>query len=100
MSSHSEAGKGSGRRPKGLVTDKKLEDNWERIFGAKPNANQFNNGNGAAIEQHKEKEKWREDEIQTDEEKCLGTLRCRWCKFKQQKPDSVLCESCGKEVSV
>jgi hypothetical protein len=95
MSSHSEAGKGSGRRPKGLVTDEKLQDNWDRIFknkaNSKPSEDMF---------LFKEKEKWREDEIQTDEEKCLGTLRCRWCKFKQQKPDSVLCESCGKEVSV
>jgi len=34
-------GKGSGRRPTGLVTDKKLQDNWERIFGGKPNNKQF-----------------------------------------------------------
>jgi|TARA_R110000772_G_scaffold2840_7_gene10355 hypothetical protein len=95
MSSHSEAGKGSGRRPKGLVTDEKLQDNWDRIFknkaNSKPSEDMF---------LFKEKEKWREDEIQADEEKHLGTLRCRWCKFKQQKPDSVLCESCGKEVTV
>jgi len=34
-------GKGSGRRPAGLVTDKKLQDNWDRIFGQKPNNQQF-----------------------------------------------------------
>lgn len=34
-------GKGSGRRPTGLVTDKKLQDNWDRIFGQKPNNQQF-----------------------------------------------------------
>tara|TARA_B110000285_G_scaffold158345_1_gene176682 strand:+ start:175 stop:339 length:165 start_codon:yes stop_codon:yes gene_type:complete len=34
-------GKGSGRRPAGLVTDKKLQDNWDRIFGQKPNDKQF-----------------------------------------------------------
>ena len=34
-------GKGSGRRPKGLITDKKLQDNWDRIFGQKPNDKQF-----------------------------------------------------------
>lgn len=32
--------KGSTQRPKGLVTDKKLLENWERIFGSKPNNNQ------------------------------------------------------------
>lgn len=37
-------GKGSGRRPTGLVTDKKLQDNWERIFGGKPNNKKDNNG--------------------------------------------------------
>jgi len=34
-------GKGSGRRPTGLVTDKNLQDNWDRIFGQKPNNKQF-----------------------------------------------------------
>ena len=56
--------------------------------------------NSESMSLFKEKEKWREDEIQADEEKHLGTLRCRWCKFKQQKQGSVLCESCGKEVLV
>lgn len=57
-------GKGSKQRPKGLVTDKRLLENWERIFGAKPNASQFNNGNGAAIEQHKAKVEWRDEMVQ------------------------------------
>jgi|TARA_R110002153_G_scaffold87801_4_gene216763 flagellar biosynthesis/type III secretory pathway chaperone len=67
--------KGSRQRPKGLVTDKKLEDNWERIFGAKPNANQFNNGNGAAIEQHKAKVEWRDELVQEDHDKYLKEKR-------------------------
>jgi len=56
--------KGSSRRPKGLVTDKNLEDNWERIFGAKPNATQFEQ-NGA-IQQHKAKVAWRDEMVQED----------------------------------
>ena len=32
-------GKGSGRRPTGLVTDKKLQDNWDRIFNNKKDKN-------------------------------------------------------------
>lgn len=56
-------GKGSGRRPS-LVTDEKLLDNWERIFKSKPNESQFNNGNGAAIEQHKSKVAWRDEMVQ------------------------------------
>jgi len=43
--------------------------------------------NSESMSLFKEKEKWREDEIQADEEKHLGTVRCRWCKFKQQKPE-------------
>ena len=38
----SDGGKGSKRRPKGLVTDEGLLKNWERIFGTKPNDKQFN----------------------------------------------------------
>ena len=42
-------GKGSGRRPTGLVTDKKLQDNWDRIFGQKPNDKQFKKDNHGNI---------------------------------------------------
>jgi hypothetical protein len=45
--------------------------------------NEDKNSEGMSL--FKEKEKWREDEVQADEEKHLGTVRCRWCKFKQQK---------------
>ncbi len=38
-------GKGSGRRPAGLVTDKKLQENWDRIFSQKPNDQQFKKDN-------------------------------------------------------
>ena len=41
-------GKGSGRRP-GLVTDKRLQDNWDRIFGQKPNDQQFKKDNHGNI---------------------------------------------------
>lgn len=51
--------KGSTQRPKGLVTDKRLLENWERIFGSKPNNNQFD-----AILQHKEKVAWRDEMVQ------------------------------------
>ena len=36
----SDGGKGSKRRPS-LVTDKRLLDNWDRIFNSKPNEEQF-----------------------------------------------------------
>lgn len=55
MSSH-EAGKGSKRRPKGLVTDQKLLDNWDRIFNSKPNDKQFTD--------HIERVKWRDEMVQ------------------------------------
>ena len=51
--------KGSTQRPKGLVTDKRLLENWERIFGSKPNNNQFD-----ATLQHKEKVAWRDEMVQ------------------------------------
>lgn len=64
-----EAGKGSKQRPKGLVSDKKLQDNWDRIFGSKPNANQFEQ-NGA-VQQHKEKVAWRDEMVKEDHENSL-----------------------------
>lgn len=75
----SKDGKKSKRRP---IDEEAYAENYQKIF------------------RMKQQEEWREDEVQADEEKHLGTVRCRWCKFKQQKPDSVLCESCGKEVTV
>lgn len=62
-------GKGSKQRPKGLVTDQRLLDNWERVFGAKPNANQFEQ-NGA-VHQHKEKVAWRDEMVKEEHEKSL-----------------------------
>tara|TARA_R110000823_G_scaffold214801_3_gene344546 strand:+ start:83 stop:256 length:174 start_codon:yes stop_codon:yes gene_type:complete len=34
-------GKGSARRPRSLVSDQELLDNWERIFNSHPNDKQF-----------------------------------------------------------
>ena len=34
-------GKGSVRRPRSLVSDQELLDNWERIFNSHPNDKQF-----------------------------------------------------------
>ena len=45
-------GKGSTRRP---VNSKKFEDNWDKIFNNKPNAEQFDN--------LQKKEEWREEII-------------------------------------
>jgi hypothetical protein len=45
-------GKGSTRRP---VNSKKFEDNWDKIFNNKPNAEQFDN--------LQKKEDWREEII-------------------------------------
>ena len=45
-------GKGSGRRP---TDQQKFEDNWDKIFNSKPNANQFDN--------LQKKEDWREEII-------------------------------------
>ena len=45
-------GKGSGRRP---TDQQKFEDNWDKIFNSKPNANQFDN--------LQKKEEWREEII-------------------------------------
>ena len=33
--------KGSKQRPRGLVTDQALLDNWDRIFNSKPSSDQF-----------------------------------------------------------
>ena len=62
-------GKGSKQRPRGLVTDKRLLENWERIFNAKPNANQFEQ-NGA-IQLHNEKVAWRDEMVKEDHEQFL-----------------------------
>ena len=43
---------------------------------------------------------WEDEMVKEEHDRSLAILKCRWYKFKQQKPDSVLCESCGKEVSV
>ncbi len=57
-------GKGSRQRPRGLVTDQNLLDNWERIFNSKPNADQF-------VEQHKAKVAWRDELVKEDHEASL-----------------------------
>jgi len=43
---------------------------------------------------------WEDEMVKEEHNRSLATLRCRWCSFKQQHNNSVLCESCGKEVSV
>jgi hypothetical protein len=63
-------GKGSGRRPKGLVSDQKLQDNWDRIFNAKPNSDQFEQ-NGAVVKHHIEKVAWRDEMVKEDHEKSI-----------------------------
>ena len=63
-------GKGSGRRPTGLVTDKKLVENWERIFGSKPNSTQFEQ-NGAVVKHHTEKVAWRDEMVKEDHERSI-----------------------------
>ena len=63
-------GKGSGRRPKGLISDQKLQDNWDRIFNAKPNSDQFEQ-NGAVVKQHIEKVAWRDEMVKEDHEKSI-----------------------------
>ena len=47
-----------------------------------------------------QKIEWEDEMVKEENDRSLATLRCRWCSFKQQKQGSVLCESCGKEVSV
>jgi len=63
-------GKGSGRRPAGLVTDKKLVENWERIFGSKPNSTQFEQ-NGAVVKHHVEKVAWRDEMVKEDHDRSI-----------------------------
>ena len=63
-------GKGSGRRPIGLVTDKKLLENWERIFGSKPNSDQFEQ-NGAVVKHHIEKVAWRDEMVKEEHERSI-----------------------------
>lgn len=46
--------KGSTQRPKGLVTDERLLENWERIFGSKPNNNQFQEAHDEAVRKGEE----------------------------------------------
>jgi hypothetical protein len=58
-------GKGSGRRPMGLVTEKRLLENWERIFGSKPNSDQFEQ-NGAVVKRHTEKVAWRDEMVKEE----------------------------------
>ena len=53
-------GKGSTRRP---VNSKKFEDNWDKIFNNKPNAEQFDN--------LQKKEEWREEIINERHEESL-----------------------------
>jgi len=57
-------GKGSRQRPRGLVTDQNLLDNWERIFNSKPSSDQF-------VEQHKAKVAWRDELVKEDHEASL-----------------------------
>lgn len=65
-------GKGSGRRPKGLVSDQELQDNWDRIFNgtAKPNSAQFEQ-NGAVVKHHIEKVAWRDEMVKEDHERSI-----------------------------
>lgn len=63
-------GKGSKQRPRGLVTDKRLLENWERVFNAKPHSGQFEQ-NGAVIEQHKEKVAWRDEMVKEDHDRSI-----------------------------
>ena len=55
-----EAGKGSKRRP---TDQQKFEDNFEKIFGGKPNNNQFDN--------MQKKEEWREEIINERQKESL-----------------------------
>tara|TARA_R110002126_G_scaffold126602_1_gene268811 strand:- start:255 stop:431 length:177 start_codon:yes stop_codon:yes gene_type:complete len=51
--------KGSARRPRGLVTDQRLLDNWERVFNSHPNDKQFegiNHGKQESTEKRTKKE--------------------------------------------
>jgi hypothetical protein len=43
-----------------------------------------------------QKIEWEDEMVKEEHDRSLATLRCRWCSFN----NSVLCESCGKEVSV
>ena len=56
--------KGSKQRPKGLVTDQALLDNWDRIFNNKPSSAQF-------IEQHKASVAWRDEMVKENHEASL-----------------------------
>ena len=54
--------KGSARRPRGLVTDQRLLDNWERVFNSHPNDKQFE---GINYERHETTEKRTKKEEET-----------------------------------
>ena len=53
-------GKGSTRRP---TDSKQFENNWDKIFNSKPNAEQFDN--------IRKKEEWREEIIKERDEEYL-----------------------------
>ena len=72
-----DGGKGSKRRPS---DEEAYADNYQRIF--------------------EQKVEWEDEMVKEEHDRSLATIRCRWCSFKQQHNNSVLCESCGKEVSV
>ena len=70
-----EAGKGSKRRP---TDQQKFEDNFEKIFGGKPNNNQFDN--------MQKKEEWREEIINERQQESL-TKRVKWKPLKEKDND-------------
>ena len=70
-----EAGKGSKRRP---TDQQKFDENFEKIFGGKPNNNQFDN--------MQKKEEWREEIINERQQESL-TKRVKWKPLKEKDND-------------
>jgi uncharacterized protein with von Willebrand factor type A (vWA) domain len=72
----SNSGKGSKRRP---TDQQKFDENFEKIFGGKPNNNQFDN--------MQKKEEWREEIINERQQESL-TKRVKWKPLKEKDNDS------------
>jgi hypothetical protein len=71
-----EAGKGSKRRP---TDQQKFDENFEKIFGGKPNNNQFDN--------MQKKEEWREEIInERQQESLMDNVKQK--AFKEKDNDS------------